>query len=218
MIARLLLITCLFCTSFPLFAQRVKRFSAELHYGLNGNFFVSSSDYGEPGGPATAKFYKKNFIGTIGGAELKYKISTHSSLGMAFARSVNSKKINYPGRFISVGIIDWNIKHIDKFFQLYYERDFCKKAPVFKYQLGLFYLRSNQQEIDIGDFVNGGVSFEERNYKNSKLEEGGAFIGIQYSKYIDTKLELGIKTRAYYLVSTNELNNITLSPVLIYHF
>ena len=116
-------------TSFLLFAQKNKKFSFEVNYGINGNFFVVSPDYGGPGGPISAKFYNKNFIGPIGGAEIKYKLSKHSGLGLAFAKSVNSKKINYSGRFINVGISDWSIKHTNKFFQLFYERDFSKKNP-----------------------------------------------------------------------------------------
>jgi hypothetical protein len=218
MIARLLLIICLFYTSFPLFAQKAKKFSAEVNYGLNGNFFVSSSGYGAPGGPNTAKFYKKNFIGTVGGVELKYAISEHSSLGLAYVKSVNSKKVSYSGTFINVSISDWKIKHVNNFFQLFYERNFSKKNPAFNYQAGLFYLTMSQQEIDIGDFANGGISFEERNFKNSNLEEGGFFFGVQYSKRLDKKFELGIKSRVYYLISTSSLEAVTLTPVLLYHF
>ncbi len=216
MIVRLFLFICIFCTSCTLFAQKVMKFSAEVHYGLNGNFFVRS--YDEVSGPPAKRFSNKNFIGSIGGAEIKYRISKKANLGFAYSASVNKRTINYQGVYYNLTIRDWKITHTDKFFQLYYERDFSRKAPAFKYGIGLFYLRSNQQEVEIADYLNGGIFVEERNYKSYKLEEAGAFIGIQYSKYIDTKFELGIKTRAYYLISTNELNNIMLTPVLLYHF
>lgn len=76
----------------------------------------------------------------------------------------------------------------------------------------------NQQEIEIADRTNGGVLVEERNYKSYKIEEGGIFLGFHYSKKIDTKFDLGIKSRIYYLVSTNSLEAITLTPTLTYHF
>ena len=44
------------------------------------------------------------------------------------------------------------------------------------------------------------------------------FLGVQFSKYIDTKFELGVRTRIYYLISTVDFNNVTLTPVLTYHF
>lgn len=76
----------------------------------------------------------------------------------------------------------------------------------------------NQQEVEIDDRTNGGVLVEERNYKTNKLEEGGAFIGLHYSKKIDTKFDLGIKSRVYYLISTYSFEAITLTPTLTYHF
>jgi hypothetical protein len=54
---------------------------------------------------------------------------------------------------------------------------------------GLFYLRSAQQEVDVSP---AGISIEERNYKNSGLEEGGTFIGLRYSRKIDTHFHLGL--------------------------
>ncbi len=199
------------------FAQQ-HRFSIEANYGICGNFFVINADYGGAGGAVTQTFTQKNFIGTIGGAEIKYKISARSRLGFAYSKSVNSKEINYNAGAISAAIINWNIRHTDKFFQLFYERDLCKKSPSFKYHAGIFYLRMNQQEIEIGNYPNGGILFEERNFKTYGLEEAGAFVGLQFSKYIDTKFELGIKTRFYYLLSTASAEAITLTPALTYHF
>lgn len=201
-----------------LFSQKRSKVAIEVNYGLNGNFFVSNIDYGRPGGPSDTKFYQKNFIGSIKGIEIKYSFTKKSRLGFGFANSINKKEINYSGRFIGVGIRDWKITHTNNFYQLFYERDFDKQKRNFKYHAGLFYLRSNQQEIDIADNPNGGVGFEQRNFENSNLEEGGLFLGFHYSKKIDTKFELGIKSRIYYLLSTSSLEAITLTPTLTYHF
>jgi hypothetical protein len=204
--------------SIMLFAQKDSRVTLEINYGLNGNFFVSDEGYGRQGGPSTTKFYQKNFIGSIKGIEVKYSFTKKARLGFGFANSINNKEINYSGRFIGAGIRDWKITHTNNFYQLFYERDFDKQKRNFKYHAGLFYLRSNQQEIDIEDVPNGGIGFEERNFKNSNLEEGGVFLGFHYSKKIDTKFELGIKSRIYYLLSTSSLEAITLTPTLTYHF
>ena len=101
--------------------------------------------------------------------------------------------------------------------QQFYERKFSKKTPQFKYHFGLFYSRYQQQEVTISRITNSS-SFEQRNFNNSKLEEGGAFLGIHYSKMIDTKFELGIRSRLYYLISTNEIETISLTPTLTYYF
>jgi len=202
--------------STTIFAQKEKKISIEINYGLNGNFFVGS--YDEVGGPPAKRFLNKNFVGTIGGLEIKYTLNKRSRLGFAFAKSRNTKEINYTGNIIPVAIINFQITHINKLFQLFYDRNLSNKILGLTYQSGLFYLRMNQQEVEIADRINGGVLIEERNYKSNNLEEAGIFLGFHYSKYIDTKFELGIKSRTYYLISTNSFEAITLTPSLTYHF
>ncbi len=200
-----------------LFAQKNKKISVEISYGINGNFFVRS--YDEIAGPPNKTiFYKKNFIGTIGGVEIKCKLNQKSRLAFGYAKSINSREIGYKGTIngVSIGITDFTIKHTNKFFQLYYERDLNKNKSDLKYNVGILYLRMNQQEVEISNFVNS-VVIEERNYKTNKLEEGGVFVGFHYSHKIDTKFELGLKSRLYYLISTNSFEAITLTPTLTYH-
>jgi hypothetical protein len=197
------------------FSQKKNSVAVEINYGLQGNFFVSSADYG---GPSETRFYKKNFIGSIKGIEIKYCFTKKARLAFGFANSINTKEIDFTSRSIALGIRDWKITHTNNFYQLFYERDFDKYKRHFRYHAGLFYLRANQQEIDIADFPNGGVGFEQRNYKNSNLEEGGVFVGFHYARKIDTKFELGIKSRVYYLLSTGTLEAITLTPTLAYIF
>ena len=204
--------------SLSLFSQKESKISLELNYGINGNFFVRS--YNETEGPGNKTYFlKKNFIGPVGGIELKYRLNKKSRLGIAYAKATNKKEIQYTGSIngVSIGIKDFKISHINKFFQLYYERDFNKKTPSFKYHIGLLYLLMNQQEIEISNFANA-ISIEERNFKRNKLEEGGVFAGLHYSKKIDTRFEAGIKARVYYLISTSSLEAITLTPTLTYHF
>ena len=206
----------LFTIAFSNLTYSQKKLSIESNYGINGNFFVRS--YDETSRPFVKKFYKKNFIGSIAGIELKYQTGKSSNIGLAYSRSRNSKEINFYGTVLPVAIIDYHISHINNYYMFYYERLFSKKTNGFMYHIGLVYQRGSQQEIDLGDLVNGGASFDERNYKNSRLEEGGFVFGLQYSKFIDTRFELGIKTRGYFLVSTGSFDLIVLTPAPTYHF
>lgn len=52
-------------------AQDTGKFDLSINYGLNGNFFVNDYDESGPG----ILFYEKDFIGTSGGAELKYRLA-----------------------------------------------------------------------------------------------------------------------------------------------
>jgi hypothetical protein len=53
----------------------------------------------------------------------------------------------------------------------------------------------SQQAVCASTF---GLGLEDRNFKNSRLEEGGAFLGIQYQAKIDNHFYLGIRSRVYY--------------------
>ena len=200
------------------FSQKSKKIAVEIDYGLAGNFFVKAADYGTTGGPSTSKYYKKDFIGSIHGLELKYSLNKNSILAIGFENSVNSKVINFKSTYINSSIQDWRIYHHDIFYNLFYERNFVKSDSKLKYHVGIFYLRMTQQEIDIIDRPQGGIIFEERNFKNSKLEEAGAFVGLEYAIKIDTKFYLGIRSRLYYLISTSSLEALTLTPTLTYTF
>lgn len=188
------------------------KLSLEINYGLNGNFFVR--DYDETAPPPVKLFYKKNFIGSIGGFEVKYNLSERSSIGLGYGKSVNKREINY-NNGINASIANFNITHVNHFYQLFYETSLSKKSNNVKLQGGIFYLRMNQQEIDASP---RGVSFEERDFEHNKLEEGGVFLGLHYLKKIDTKFHAGLKFRVYYLVSTSTLEAITLTPTLTYSF
>lgn len=199
-------------------AQQQSAFSLDVNYGLNGNFFVRS--YDETGGPQNKTYlYKKNFLGTIGGIELKYHFKNHSALVAGFARSTNKGEKNYAGQIGGTTILinDFNIRHTNSFYQLAYERRFKKNKPEFSWQLGALLATMHQQEISIENFSNQ-VTIDERNFKNSKLQELGVFAGIQFQQKIDTKIDLGLRIRGYYLVSVQTFEAITLTPTLTYKF
>jgi hypothetical protein len=209
-------IMCIFAIVFAvqIKAQTKSRFSAEINYGIQGNYFVRS--YNEIGRPDGTAFLNKNFIGTIGGAEILYRATNMASWGIAFSKSTNTRNVSYSTRIngVSVSIGDFDLKHENRFYQLFYQRKFAKKLPSLTYEIGLFYVRFQQQEVSIGN----SVSFGQRNWKNSKLEEGGAFVGFKFEKYIDKKIALGIKSRVYYIITADQLESITLTPTLTYHF
>jgi hypothetical protein len=199
-------------------AQSSTRFSLEANYGLNGNFFVRS--YDELGGPSNKTYlYQKNFLGTVGGIEIKYRLDTSSSLIVGYSRSTNKGEKNYSGTVngVNVFVNDFNISHNNDFFQLAYERNFKKSNPLFKYHIGVVVATMHQQEILIENFANQ-ILIDERNFKNSKLQEGGVFGGVHLQKKIDNRFQIGIKVRGYYLISVQTFEALSLTPTLTYKF
>jgi len=203
------------------FAQKKKfwkHLNVEINYGLNVNFFVRS--YDELSGPAGSIYLlKKNLLGTITGADLKFTLNKMSGIGLAYSRSINKGTKFFQGNINGVEILveDFQLRHVNGFYQAYYERNFSQKIPFLKFHAGILYARMSQQELVFDNWDNR-ISVQERNFKNSYLEEAGVFGGIEYSKLIDTKFEIGIKVRAYYLATANTFEAITLTPTLQYLF
>lgn len=199
-------------------AQNSTRFSIEANYGLNGNFFVRS--YDELDGPSNKTYlYKKNFLGTVGGIEIKYHLNNSSALIVGYARSTNKGEKNYSGTIngINVLITDFNIRHNDNFYHVAYERNFKKSNPAFKYHIGVVVATMHQQEISIENFSDQ-ILIDERNFKNSKLQEAGVFGGVHFQKKIDNKFQVGIRVRGYYLISVQTFEALSLTPTLTYTF
>jgi hypothetical protein len=193
------------------------RFTLEVNYGLNGNFFVTS--YDEISGPQPhTYFYNKNFLGTIGGGELAYRISKKSSIIAGYSRSVNAGKKNFSGLVgnAEVYINDFKIRHYNNFYYAGYKYLLNKKKIEFSIDIGPVLVYSSSQDIIIegADFI--GIT--ESNFKNSNSVEGGLFAGIHLSKSIDKHFELGLKVRGYHLISVASFEALTLTPTLSYKF
>jgi hypothetical protein len=208
-----LLINSLCC-----FSQPKKNFSVQLNYGLNGNFFVRSYDevYGPP---LHVYFFKKNFLGTISGIDLAYSIKTRSYLLAGYSRSINLGKKNYLGTIngVDIYIRDFQLKHVNNIYQLGYGRNIKVKNSILKLEAGPVLIYDAKQTLEIESYFNL-VRIDESNFKNDNSVEGGVFFGVGWIKKIDTKFDLGIKSRIYYLISTSSLEAVTFTPVLVYNF
>lgn len=207
-----ILIILLFSFILNLKAQKKEKLLIQINYGVIGNYSVRN--YSENNPAPIKSFYKKNFIGAIGGIEARFNVGNKSSLGIEFSKSINKKAINYDnGR--NVSFRDFNISHINYYNVLNYEYRLLSKKNNFSLQVGIYYMRSKMQEIDVSPV---GAALDERNFKNSKIEDGGALIGIHYFKKIDNKFYLGIKSRATFSLAMGIMDAITLTPTLRYVF
>ena len=132
-------------------------------------------------------------------------------------QSVNKKAVDFNGtnNGITLDIMSFNIRHIENIFYGGYELSLFKNSPGFRIQGGVYYVMQSQQEIEI---VGNSIYIWERNKANAGFNELGVFIGIQYSRKIDTHFELGIQSRLFYEFTSNILSQVTLTPTLTYHF
>lgn len=199
------------------FAQQSK-FSVEVNYGINGNFFVINRD--EQSGPTNKTyFYKKNFIGIIGGIEANYQTGKRSSLFIGYNRSINSSAKNYFGQIgnIDVSIRDFTLRDINNIVFVGYRKSFIEQKYKGSFELGPVLMYSANQVIMIENWDNS-IYIDESNFKNSQSVEGGVFVGFQVTRKIDNHFVLGLRFRTHYLISVSSLEMITLTPILTYRF
>lgn len=203
--------------SFKILAQQSK-FSVEANYGFNGNFFVRS--YDEVSGPTNKTyFYKKNFIGTIGGIQTNYQTGKKSSIFFGYNRSINSSPKNYFNQIgnADVLILDFKIRDINNIFFIGYSKILSEKKFKSSFELGPVLMYSANQTIMIENW-NNIIYFNESNFKNSRSVEGGVFAGFHIERKIDNHFDLGLRFRVNYLISVSTLEMISLTPTLRYRF
>jgi hypothetical protein len=209
----------LFIANFAIAQKNKNQFSLEINYGLNGNFFVRGYEEIDNGPANKSYFYKKDFIGSAAGAEIRYNISPRSSLLFGFANTINQSVKNYFGNFngVDVSIQDFHISHQNQFYQFGYDGIITKKLKGLRFNIGVVYSSIQQQLIALENFDNF-INIRESNFRNSNLEEGGFFGGLSMNTKIDSKFVLGIKVKGYYLASGASFEAITLTPTLSYFF
>lgn len=197
----------------PSVAQDNSRFSISINYGLNGSFFVRSYDESGPG----IHFYNKNFIGTSGGAELKYRLNKRSTIALGYMESNNKRVADFYGtnNNITLNIWSFTIRHTEHIYYAGYEHNLFKHNPGLRLQVGIYYVKPVQQEIEV---TNNSINIWERKKSNAHLNDLGVYLGFQYSRKIDTHFDLGVQSRIFYEVTTGILSQVTLTPTLAYHF
>lgn len=189
------------------------KFFLSTGYGLAGSFFVRSYQESLPFPSSGYKaFFKKNFIGNAQniafGIHLKKKIDLKVGLNFQhFTRQINSKD-TLSGVLI---YLDHTIHHRNYIWYASINKKYPKREHQFSWGLGLYYIRSQQEEVEISP---------PRFYQNLErnLEEAGSFIELAYEYKFQPKVNIGIKTQFYYTISTGEPESVTLFPFIKINF
>lgn len=187
-------------------------------YGGAGSFFVRSYDEALPFPSLYYKaFFKKNFIG-VGqelaiGVHLKKKIDV--KFGFQYQRFSRHVQVNDTlPRGVGL-ILDNKIHHVNSIWFASITKNYIRRNRILSWGGGLYYIRPQQQEVEI--FSNFIID-RERNQKNSRLNEAGAFTEIAYEYKFQPKVNIGIKSQFYYTISSDELESITLFPFIKLNF
>lgn len=215
----LLIIILISCSSSLLLAQKQtenSNLSLSIGYGPAYSFFVKYEQPPEDVPPGFLDFYDKNRIGSFLTFGVHWLFNSKNNLELHYSKQVHVGKKNFDGMILNipVNIKDFKLRHTNHFFEFNYSRSiFSKDSWIL---IGGYLLYPEQQEIAI--FPNGFVEIEERNHKNSNLQEGGLMAGMRYNKAISGNFQLGIELKAYFTASAGYFETISLTPTLSYSF
>lgn len=212
----LVILNTLYLTASPQKPEKKDRFYITAGYGFSGSFFVRSYSESSPI-QSSKNFYKKNFIGEAKNFTVGLNLNRNYTLYLGINFQTFRKKIkfeDYANPSTSINF-DHDIYHKDYMWLGGIGKKILNKKNVLIPSIGIFYSRSKQNEIDIYP-INGVYFVEnvERNYKNSGLEEAGAFVDFSYEYTFQPKVNLGIKTQFYYNISSGTAESITLLPYI----
>lgn len=192
------------------------RFAIEINYGLSGNHFVTSYEENQIDGEQLLA--KKDFLGSVGQLQLNYFFTNGTSLSFGYSRDNHQKERNFQDIINGVPVIvdKFSIKHNNNIYFLKHKRHLGEN---FNYHFGLFYLRPEQQEIDIWKQpLPPRVLIEERDTPNNNLNEGGLLGGIDYERKIDIKFTGGLHLTGYYVLSNGTYETTYLTGSIAYRF
>lgn len=201
-----------------------EKFSLEVNYGVAGNNFVRDYIETKEDGyiPTGARlFAKKKFLGSVGQIQLNYHLKNSTSVSVGYTRDMHQQETNYTGY---VGDTDFRIdnfalRHNNNIYFAKHRRN-LNEAKTLKYHFGLFYLRPEQQEIDIKlpPYFAPQIVVEERDTPNFNLNEAGILAGVDYKRQIDTKFKVGLHLSGYYVASASYYETTYLTGSLSYAF
>lgn len=195
--------------SFAQEEENMRRLEFSAHYGIYGNFFVTSFDEQQP-----SSYYGKDFIGSIGGVEVVWNLKDNKqAFGLSFDQSVNlgKKNITQTSNNNLIKVENFNLKHLNKMYGIFYRRNMGSK---FTASVGFYLFSEVDQNMDL-DAQNNFIMLRE--YSSI---EGGFFLGSDYYFYKRSDFEIGVQFKlfSYFAISEFDIEAISLSPKIRFFF
>ena len=181
-------------------------------YGLAGSFFVRS--YMEFAPLSRYKtFYNKNFIGSAQNAAIGIDLKKNWEVKMGINFQHHTRRVKSRDTLGNVNIIlNHDIHNRDYMWYGSVAKKLERKNHLFAIGLGLYYLRSKAEIIEI--YYPSYLADVEPEYKDSRDAQGGVFTEFAYEYKFQPKVNLGVKTQFYYTLSAAYVESITLFPYI----
>lgn len=178
-----------------------QRLEFSMHYGIGGNFFVTRYDEQQ-----AHYYYSKDFIGTIGGAELVWNLKDNKqAFGLSYDQSVNhgEKNINLSNNGLYVYVDQFKLRQKNKMYGIFYRRKLGTKLAA---SVGFYLFSDIAQQLEA---TNTRVKLKER-----ESMEGGFFLGTDYYFYKTSNVDIGVQLKlfTFFAISEFDLEVMGLSP------
>lgn len=127
-----------------------------------------------------------------------------------------SRHVQVEDTLSGVGLsLDHQIYHINNIWSGGINKSYIRKKSLLSWGGGLFYIRPEQEEVEI--FSNFIID-RERNQKNSRLNDGGAFAELAYEYKFQPKVDIGIKGQVWFILSGSYFDSVALFPFIKLNF
>lgn len=192
------------------------KFLLSTGYGIAGSFFVRSYEEFVPV-PSATVFYKKRFLGTTQTAALGINLKNNWEARFGINYQHFTRKIYYHNTVNNIEVIfDHDIHHRDYMWFGSVLKKIKSENNFWNVGLGLYYLRPKQEEVEI--FYPTLILNVERDFKNSRLEEGGVIAEFAYEHKFQHRVNIGLKSQFYYTASAGYAESVTLFPYVKFLF
>jgi len=187
--------------SFAQEEENMRRLEFSAHYGIYGNFSVTSFDEQQP-----SSYYGKDFIGSIGGVEVVWNLKDNKqAFGLSYDQSVNhgEKNINLSNNGLFVYVDQFKLRQKNKMYGIFYRRKLGTKLAA---SVGFYLFSDIAQQLEA---TNTRVKLKER-----ESMEGGFFLGTDYYFYKTSNVDIGVQLKlfTFFAISEFDLEVMGLSP------
>lgn len=198
--------------------EKPSRFFLTAGAGAGGSFFVRDYDEALPF-PSSGyiAFFKKKFIGTAWEVAGGIHLNKNIDLKFGYNRQRFTRQV-YISDTLSgdVGVlIDHNIQHVDNSWMLGMSKNYLRKKSQLSWGAALYYWTGRMHTVEVyGNYIID----RDMVWKGAKSGDLGAIAELGYEYQFQPKVNLGIKSQFFWIVSGSYPSSVTLFPFIKLNF
>lgn len=198
--------------------EKPARFFVNVGSGAGGSFFVRDYDEALPFASSGYRaFFKKKFIGTASEIAVGIHLKKNLDLSFAYNRQRFTRHVYFSDTLSGgVGVlIDHNIQHVDNSWMLGMSKNYVRNKSQLSWGAGLYYWTGRLHTVEV---LGNNVYDQDLVWKGGKNGDLGAFAELGYEYKFQPKVNLGVKSQFFWIVSGSYPSSVTLFPFIKLNF